>query len=743
MIKRAEPMKTTADDWLSQSPSETNLTWKATSFALSTLHKIIRANIQLEGQENLSSRPTVYVLNHFTRFETFVVPYLIHRLTDRQPHSLAHHALFKGAFGEYLEKLGAISTDRPMKHRLIVGELMAGRDWMIFPEGAMMKNKDVFRRGQYYLNHPVKKRPPHTGAAVIALKAYYHRWHCRHGMERGDERVISYYRKRYRIPSVEHLSDEDLVIVPVNITYYPLRPGRNVLSRFASRIFKDLPAGVMEELIVEGQLLMSESDITIYFGKPIEVEQYVRPLLPLVQSMPFLSDPRRRSNMIVSMQKTRLTRRCMDDIYKKVKINVDHLFAAGLRHLKADRILRDDFYRVLYLSALEARTLSDRRLHRSLRKKLVTLVAEGRHPRVDDARQLALSDGLIEDDGTWLRLNRVAVEDAYTFDEIRLKNTLGVIANELAPLKHVNRVIRRYANMGHDELRREMVEQLFQLDQDRFETAYARYYREGESKPRSIGRPFFLRGSRGAPGIVLSHGYTAAPEEVRGLGEHLHARGYSVYGVCLEGHGTAPQHLSDVKWEDWVHSYYRGYTLIRNHCDDVVVGGFSTGGLLALLAAARVAGPVRGVFAINAPLKVQDIRSRFVGPAVMWNDLLQRFQKNNEEWEYVEHHPENPHINYGKNYLRGVLELQRLIGECRDALPGVNRPALILQSTQDPTVRPESGQGIHDMLSSERKTLAWIESDRHVIVQGNGRESIFGRIACFVDDVSGRSASVD
>lgn len=729
-------MKTTDNEWLLQAPSETNLTWKATSFVLSTLHKIIRANIQLEGQENLSSRPTIYVLNHFTRFETFVVPYLIHRLTDRQPHSLAHHKLFKGAFGEYLTALGAISTRQPMKHRLIVGELMAGRDWMIFPEGAMMKNKDVYRRGQYYLNHPGKRRPPHTGAAVIALKAYYHRLHCRRGMERGDERVIQYYRKRYRIPSVEHLSEEELVIVPINVTYYPLRPGRNIVSRLAKRIFKDLPAGIMEELIVEGQLLMSESDITIYFGQPIEIEPYVRPLLPLVNGMPFLVDPRRRSNMIVSMQKTRLTRRCMDDIYKKVKINIDHLFAVGLRHLKRDRIRKDDFYRVLYLSALEARTLSDRRLHRSLRKKLVTLVAEGSHPRVEDARALAVADGMIEDDGTWFQLNRETVREAYTFDEIRLKNTLGVIANELAPLKRMNRVIRRYVNMTHADLRREMVEQLFQLDQDRFESAYERYYREGESKPRAIGRPFFLRGRRDVPGIVLSHGYTAAPEEVRALGEHLHERGYSVYGVCLEGHGTAPHHLRDVKWEDWVHTYYRGYALVRNHCEDVIVGGFSTGGLLALMTAARAAEPVRGVFAINAPLKVQDIRSRFVGPAVMWNDLLQRFQKNNEEWEYVAHYPENPHINYVKNYLRGVLELQRLIGACREALGDVNGPALVLQSTQDPTVRPKSGQEIHDEIAGDQKTLEWIDSDRHVIVQGSGREAVFERIATFVAEVT-------
>ena len=44
---------------------------------------------------------------------------------------------------------------------------------------------------------------------------------------------------------------------------------------------------------------------------------------------------------------------------------------------------------------------------------------------------------------------------------------------------------------------------------------------------------FFLRGSRDE-GVLLVHGYTGAPAEMRMLGNFLQAKGgYTVMGVCL------------------------------------------------------------------------------------------------------------------------------------------------------------------------------------------------------------------
>ena len=59
---------------------------------------------------------------------------------------------------------------------------------------------------------------------------------------------------------------------------------------------------------------------------------------------------------------------------------------------------------------------------------------------------------------------------------------------------------------------------------------------------RNVGA-FFLQGSRDA-GVLLVHGYTGAPAEMRMLGNYLQEKGgYTVLGVCLAGHSVTVETL--------------------------------------------------------------------------------------------------------------------------------------------------------------------------------------------------------
>ena len=53
-------------------------------------------------------------------------------------------------------------------------------------------------------------------------------------------------------------------------------------------------------------------------------------------------------------------------------------------------------------------------------------------------------------------------------------------------------------------------------------------------------------------GIFLSHGYTATTAEIRPMAEIFHAQGYTVAAPLLPGHGTQPEDLNRVHWQDWV-----------------------------------------------------------------------------------------------------------------------------------------------------------------------------------------------
>lgn len=282
--------------------------------------------------------------------------------------------------------------------------------------------------------------------------------------------------------------------------------------------------------------------------------------------------------------------------------------------------------------------------------------------------------------------------------------------------------------------RRRARQALVEEDLRAFEDAYARHYVPGETKPPEVGRPFLLRPRRLRPrgGVVLAHGFLAAPLEVRALGEALCRAGYAVYGVRLAGHGTAPEDLAPRPWEEWHASLERGVSILETLTDRVALCGFSIGGCLSLLGAARMSERVSAVVSICAPLYVRRYSIRLVPSIVGINSLLRRVGVDRFRWDYVENHPENQHINYVRNPLTAAKELVTIMAETERLLPTITIPALVIQASRDTTVHPDSGPDIFGRLGSPRKELTIFERGRHGIVNGEGSDEVFARVEQFL-----------
>ena len=273
-----------------------------------------------------------------------------------------------------------------------------------------------------------------------------------------------------------------------------------------------------------------------------------------------------------------------------------------------------------------------------------------------------------------------------------------------------------------------MLEQgLAEYDQD-----YAQYHIEGESHAKTIGAPFLIKGRPGKTGVLLVHGYMAAPAEVKELARALGRMGYWVYAPRLKGHGTAPEDLATRKFADWIESVDAGYALLRNLCSKVVAGGFSNGAGLALELAARVKG-LSGVFAISPPMQLNDLSARFVPAVDAWNKLMKTVKLEGALKTFVENNPENPHINYLRNPISGVHQLEKLMDFISDRLENIEIPALVLQAQGDPVVNPEGSQLIFKKLGSEDKTYILLNYDRHGIILGEGSRRVHRIITEFVN----------
>lgn len=717
-----------------------------TRWALDAATKLIKADTRLHNIEVMKDgMAIIFVVNHFTRLETLLLPYVINKHTGKEVWSLAAADLFQGRIGEYLRSMGTVSTKDPDRDKIIVRTLLTGEHpWMIFPEGAMIKDKKVVdHEGEFMVYSEKGLRPPHTGAAALALRAefYRHKFECLHARpgQEGLENALALFN----LESVDRVLSTQTVIIPVNITYFPMRARDNVLLRMASRFAQDLSKRAIEELSVEGTVLSEDTDIDITLGAPIRVREYLETpeyagvMACGLNDLNLLEDD---SASQFNEAARKLMLRYMRDIYQHTTVNYDHIFATLIRHQQTRSFTERAYRNRIFLSVMRIRELGTCRLHALLESTFRAIVYEDPSPKFHDFMSLCLKEGVLQRDGDRYTKNLELKRGAAGFHAARWEELSEVIANEIEPLPEVTGIIQQTARMPRFLLSKRIRDHFLKEDLALFEDAYARFYDIEHTKEPEVGRPFLLKPLRVKAGIVLSHGYMAAPMEVRKLAEYFYQRGYAVYGVRLAGHGTSPEDLAGVHWEDWYESFNRGYAIIKSLTDNIILGGFSTGGCLALIAAARKGFKVQAAFSISAPLQVRNYSVRLAPSIVTLNTVLKRLGRNRSEWEYVENEPENRHINYFKNPLTGVRELVKVMEVMEDALPEVRVPTVIIQGSRDPVVSSISGQMIFERVGAKYKELSVFERDRHGIVNGPGREDIFERVYQFLQRAPGHEA---
>jgi carboxylesterase len=238
--------------------------------------------------------------------------------------------------------------------------------------------------------------------------------------------------------------------------------------------------------------------------------------------------------------------------------------------------------------------------------------------------------------------------------------------------------------------------------------------------------PYHFAGTNGI-GVLLIHGFTGSPSELRELGERLHKKGYTVEGILLKGHGTTPEDLMQVKAEDWLQQVRDAMEALRKTCRKVVALGLSMGGLLAIYAAAFC--KADRLILISTPIFLYDWRIHFLWMAMPVTQVLPKRRRHIDA-------PQKYDVAYRCMPLKGVEQLRRLLKEVRLRwLSKVKIPTLIIQSYLDHTVRPESAEYLQEHITSPECHLVYLQEGKHVLTLYKERFTVYHLVEKFLEEI--------
>jgi len=675
----------------------------SSGFVLNLLEKLLDAKIEIKGLENIPKNCScLFVANHFTRIEALLVPFALYDITNKKVGVIADDMLFKTPIGNFLKNLGAIKKSEEYRNNIILGDLLTStKDWMIFPEGRMVKAKDITKEGDHYcvnINNACQR--VYTGSSFFALSSQL----LRKNYLNQNIKNIKKFKRKYFLNDTSIINKNATKIVPINISYSHVRKGENFIMTMVNKLFENMGENFLEELEIESNIILN-STITINILKPVDTNEIINKNYGLE-----LDDSK-----IISDYKEDLTHYLMTKVYENLTISFDHIFSIVLYFISDDKFEKNYLKRILYL-VIEDIKKSHLCCTKEFEESYLNLISYEECSVFDEILKIAIDDEIIVADEESYTVNKTKLLNNHTHDTIRLNNILKVFLNEILLIEDVKKIVTQYVTKKPFEIDAMLYDILQKEEMDEYDNDYTKYWHCPGIKDKNIGRPFTLEANSDIC-VLAIHGFSSSPKEVEKLALYLNENKLNVYAPRLKGHGTVPEDLKNISYKDWYDSVSRAIVIASLKYKNIYLLGFSTGGLLALLSCKKSYKQYKGLICINAALNLNDIRVKILIPAVsFWNDLVSSFNASEYAKEYIENKAQNPEINYDKHYIDSILELSNLMDKTKKSLKNVKAPIYIIQSSNDPVVNLSSGYEIFNAIKNENKKIDIIESNYHVII---------------------------
>jgi carboxylesterase len=267
---------------------------------------------------------------------------------------------------------------------------------------------------------------------------------------------------------------------------------------------------------------------------------------------------------------------------------------------------------------------------------------------------------------------------------------------------------------------------------------------------------FFFEGGRS--GVLLIHGLTGTPMEMKLLGKGLHRAGFTVHGMQLAGHCGDVDDLLATGWRDWYASVEQAADAMLGKVDQLFVGGLSMGALLALKLAADRPGRIAGVGVYGATFRYDGWS---IPPLARLSFLLPLLKKLGigRGRSFMEQPPygirdERLRAQVSTAMLSGdsaaaglpgnpwysLAEMYGLAASVRRQLRQVTAPCLVAHASDDDVASLKNAELVMREVNAPAELLL-LDDSYHMITIDKERRTLIDRSAAFFDGIVASSGT--